>query len=637
MKHFSNQLLLACLFLLVFGCRTDDTAPDFSVKPVQLEAKYSTVDANEIPEVINALNQAINLNTGNRGTANLGQVSTPFGDVSMEDIFQVIDSLDNRNYTFSVDDLDDDPFTFTNLVVKKRESGSIDPPYLLIYETDSLHREGFKSSGFAMDRFTGLIHKRYLQNFSKPERNTANLGGSYSTSGGDCGYSSRSLNGQGVLGSLNDPGSVNYWNDPTTGSGYLRCELRITRVTYRCRAKSDLAGWNNCYKYVSKRTCNWVGPANNANSGSNCPPPESEEIGINELSLEDYIRSMSLHEDLRMGDPWKIPEHLWRNGLINPMMAGVIDGMLQTIHSAWTIGDFITAWNPFNYSTRAMQIRLATWRFVEFLNQVIDDPQFWNQVWSELKTEFLKYIDESFNSVSGYMYAQGKLLFDVAALFVGAGEINAIMKGTRFSVALAGVFNRLPHALSKAVFDAKNLNRLVEKSGDDLLIKVTKGSGYVARIRGNVMEIVHRGFGGNLHSTPERTTSLVGKSGPLKEIWDNGLASRGKNKGEFNIFRELNGAHPDEVWALNKEWLDNAIRGNDILRTVSDPLNGYNLFNNLDNVPASVFSNPVALSNYLQGLSDSSILGQLSYFGREVKFLSELGYIFDTTRFIFTK
>jgi len=628
MKRFTKQLLLASLLLLVFGCRTDDAKPNYVI---EAEPQYSTVTAEDIPDVVDALNQAINFGASQGSTANLDHVTTPFGEVSMEDIFQVIDSLDNRNYTFKVDDRDNDPFTFTNLVLKKREDGSIDPPYLMVYETDSLHKEVFKSSGFAMNRFTGLIHKRYLQDFSSPQRNTANLGGSYSSIADGCGDSSYALNGEGTIGVINDPGTVNYWNDPTVGDGYLHCEYSIVPVVVRCNCKADLSSQCYCTKYVEKTTCSWIGPSTSVNNGSDCPPRESEEIGINEMSLEDYIRSLSLHEDYLGRDPWTIPAYLWQNGLINPGMAGVIDGFLETINSVYTIGEFILAWNPFNYSTRAMEIRWATWRFVEFLNGVKDDPQFWSQVWNEVKTEFGKYIDDTVGMDAQAVYNQGKLLFDVATLFVGIGEIKAILNGTKFSVAMVSMLQKLPTALSKVVFKAKNLNKLVQKSGDDILIQTTKGSEYVARISGDVMEIIYRGFGGNIKNSVDKTTTLIGRwSNQLEDIWKNGLALQGKNKGGFNILGDPPTGTPEEVWAFNKKWLEDAIARGDDIRVTADPLDINNVYFNRENISSTHFQSMNSLKSYLINISESSRqFEQLGFYGKEIRHLLKNGYEFN--------
>ena len=267
------------------------------------------------------LNQALGAGTGTRGTANHGNVGLPFGEVSLEDIFQVIDSLENRNYTFSVDDLDEDPFTFTNLVIKKREDGSIDPPYLLMYEVDSTYQDGFLASGFAMDRFTGVISKRYLQSFSTPQLNTANLGERNTQTNGPCDYDSRASGGEGVIGEMNNPGSVDIWSNPAQGTGgYLRCVFTVEAVQYRCHYKADLGGgWTTCTKYVTKTNCYWVTRTMEVYDGTNCPEPEPEEVAIHSPDYIEFVRNLRLDSMYDGMDFKTILTWLWQGGLIEAL------------------------------------------------------------------------------------------------------------------------------------------------------------------------------------------------------------------------------------------------------------------------------------------------------------------------------
>ncbi len=69
---------------------------------------------------------------------------------------------------------------------------------------------------------------------------------------------------------------------------------------------------------------------------------------------------------------------------------------------------------------------------------------------------------------------------------------------------------------------------------------------------------------------------------------------------------------------------------------ISDPLKGSNIFKDLSDVPSSVFDSPSKLANYLKNLPADK-LNDLSFYGREVKWLSENNYLYDVSNFKFLK
>src|SRR5690606_38523395 len=68
-------------------------------------------------------------------------------------------------------------------------------------------------------------------------------------------------------------------------------------------------------------------------------------------------RTISLHPSYYAVDGGLIPEYLWRSGMVDPVVAGFVDGMWETIEGAWGIAKFLDAWQPNNFSADALQIR----------------------------------------------------------------------------------------------------------------------------------------------------------------------------------------------------------------------------------------------------------------------------------------
>ncbi len=233
-----------------------------------------------------------------------GQLVTSIGLMDMENILEVIDTLDNANYTFLVEDDDDNPFTFTNLVIKKRVDDSIDSPYLLDYILDSAYIDDFIASDFSLQHFTGTMRKRFLANFSPTNRNQANL---EIRSGTDtrepCDYDVRYTNGTSTSGSNPNGGGGGDAYSPgssTTSGGYLECTTYWDPVTTTDCRRADIGDGPRCTSsttHVLRQECFWVYPQQTANDGSTCPDPETEDVGV--ILPADIILMDSFRENAK--------------------------------------------------------------------------------------------------------------------------------------------------------------------------------------------------------------------------------------------------------------------------------------------------------------------------------------------------
>ncbi len=73
------------------------------------------------------VNQKINANSKSNFEAS-SETNPSIGTIDLDQILQVLDTLGNANYTFRVDDEDNNPFTFTNLIVREWVDGEIPFP-----------------------------------------------------------------------------------------------------------------------------------------------------------------------------------------------------------------------------------------------------------------------------------------------------------------------------------------------------------------------------------------------------------------------------------------------------------------------------------------------------------------------------
>lgn len=168
----------------------------------------------------------------------------------------------------------------------------------------------------------------------------------------------------------------------------------------------------------------------------------------------------------------------------------------------------------------------------------------------------------------------------------------------------------------------------------------------VGEISDNLLKIKFNGFGGDVVTNPTKTTTVVGKylssngESALKNLIESGLTKSGENIGGVNVLNDLtntNSWSKQEIWdIINKPWVDGAIMRGDVIRATADPLIIGNVFNNVTNIPESVFSSTQLLSDFLINLPPAQV-DQLSFYGREIRHLSQNNYLFNTTTKLFEK
>ncbi len=205
----------------------------------------------------------------------------------------------------------------------------------------------------------------------------------------------------------------------------------------------------------------------------------------------------------------------------------------------------------------------------------------------------------------------------------------------------------VPRALRKDPFW---LNRVSSWTDEGLEVasegRILKEGSEVGRIVGDRLHVKYTGYGDDIICDATKTTTGIGKYNPpggvgTKQIIDSKLSKSGENPGGINILndtRNTQGWSNQKIWdEINQPWLDDAIARGDNIRAVSDPLKIENVFSDITDIPTSVFSSPESLATYLKNLNNADIINQLSFYGREIRHLSQNNYLFNATSKAFVK
>ena len=174
-------------------------------------------------------------------------------------------------------------------------------------------------------------------------------------------------------------------------------------------------------------------------------------------------------------------------------------------------------------------------------------------------------------------------------------------------------------------------------------VRILNKSKQVGKVVDGKLNVGYSGFGGDIVCDPNKTTTLLGKwkdpdGGGTKDILDSKLFKVGENKGGANVLSfDGSGMSEAQQWAVNYKWLNEAAQRGDVIRVVSNPMNLDNLFKSLDRVPVDQLKTPKDLADYLSTVTDSRVLENMSFYGKEVQLLSKNNYLFDNSLNQFVK
>jgi A nuclease family of the HNH/ENDO VII superfamily with conserved AHH len=151
-------LLTIMVSLIVISCQTDDltTIKEQEIVPKSLY-KQKTVSLAEIPNIEQKVIEKTNPDVFNR-TEGTNSNQAIF---ETENILEIIDTLNNANYSIQFRFPDTPISTFYNLVVGETPNGEVLTPFVMRYVCDDTYLDQYIESGFDINYFVGkmAMHK----------------------------------------------------------------------------------------------------------------------------------------------------------------------------------------------------------------------------------------------------------------------------------------------------------------------------------------------------------------------------------------------------------------------------------------------------------------------------------------------
>ena len=179
-----------------------------------------------------------------------------------------------------------------------------------------------------------------------------------------------------------------------------------------------------------------------------------------------------------------IPRCLWDHNKNIPytadmaFSAGFADGLIETGVGIFQIASFADCWNFTKldfFTGRCAEVREKTQQVVKIAYDTFSDFDQFKTAMAGTWDNFKDYTDETASFDNQARYNQGKIVFNVASLFIGAGEANAILKGETTLAAVLKesmlAYKTLPKSISKLVLNSsKNIKAVLQKTGREFYL-----------------------------------------------------------------------------------------------------------------------------------------------------------------------
>ncbi len=210
MKNYFKALALLFTFILLTNCEKDNITGNSEVEIKKAPFVLKRTSLSEIPDIKNFL-------VGNSGEDIFNKSTEIYGAIfDVDNVLEVIDTLNNTDYSFRFIYPDTPIGTFYNLVVGKTSQGDHKVPYVTKYVCDEDQLEEYISNDLDFRFFVGKIYRYKYTDFF--------LLGSFLKAGSTCSNDETDVNGDPIpcdnsnVNSTGTGGAAN--GDSTTGDGH---------------------------------------------------------------------------------------------------------------------------------------------------------------------------------------------------------------------------------------------------------------------------------------------------------------------------------------------------------------------------------------------------------------------------------
>ena len=665
---------------LLFNCEKENEL----VIQEQIEAYQPTINylsGNDIPKLVNTITSKVGGKVSAKNKGGDITINTSFGEITFDNVMQVIDSIGNTNYTFKVSPRIPNDKVFYNLVINE----NFNEPFIFEYLMSDDFYAGYKNKVFTLQQFSGSIKKYRLTNLKSANKtlgkgdfencpkvvmidngNTSPIygsGGSGPTSGGVSGGGSPS--GGGIdAGGGGTGGGVSYPTIPCRlvvkynlcssggGGGHAPACQHAGGIHDQpennepCNRRCNGSTFDTAYLTGDCGKDDASDTHTSNRSASNCPDFDGDIGVIIPSEVEVLLRKLRIDLDLNHQQNGFLKQNpdlgvelyyfLEVNGWslkAKNFALGQIELEVLTQNIPWVASSGEIAGSKFShvyhgahrsyyklldgslivassYPQKLTSSGELTEKYRDNSNIPSNERYYYIKLPGEKWAEMLFNKDNLGDSLKNLFVLAGKDLGKNLGRYVlPIEDIKIMIDGKDFDGQEASRLKAAGFLLIAIVPGSKAL-KIVSKASDALFVAVKLGGSTlvidtvktglrvvtdnniikfisqtgneIARIANGIMTFKYTGFGGDIITNANKTTTILGRyvdniGKGTKSILDSKLFKFGENKGGFNLLNENTWGNltQNQKDLLNYNWLEQAFKRGDDIRLVSDQTNKF--------------------------------------------------------------
>lgn len=160
------KILVSLIIIFLVSCTTEK---EFELGQFNTPKSWRVYSSSDLPDVTIKVADKFSLNSERKKFAVNSEYAQEYFEIDWNRIYQQVDSLGHETYAFLLNDSDEDPYTFYNLIYKKAYDEKDESFFIMKYQMDESFIPEYKETNSLLN-FRGIISKMAIKEGSYSDK-----------------------------------------------------------------------------------------------------------------------------------------------------------------------------------------------------------------------------------------------------------------------------------------------------------------------------------------------------------------------------------------------------------------------------------------------------------------------------------
>lgn len=160
------KILVSLIIIFLVSCTTEK---EFEPGQFNTPKSWRVYSSSDLPDVTIKVADKFSLNSERKKFAVNSEYAQEYFEIDWNRIYQQVDSLGHETYAFLLNDSDEDPYTFYNLIYKKAYDEKDESFFIMKYQMDESFIPEYKETNSLLN-FRGIISKMAIKEGSYSDK-----------------------------------------------------------------------------------------------------------------------------------------------------------------------------------------------------------------------------------------------------------------------------------------------------------------------------------------------------------------------------------------------------------------------------------------------------------------------------------